>query len=63
MNWLLAKAREVKTFAEYLGGVVDFIPSTRARIDSPLWGFWWAFLILIIIAFCGQSTKFIYIDF
>ncbi len=54
----------LKHASEYLGGERDSPP---ARFPLPpgslLWGLWWAGLTGLIILFCGQSSKFIYIDF
>jgi hypothetical protein len=53
-----------KQLLEYLGGVVD-TPPNRFPIgpDSVWWGLWWGLLLVVIMIFCGQSSKFIYIDF
>lgn len=50
---------------EYAGGVLEDPPlKWMAWMKSPLWwGIWWAVLLLLIVAFSGQSSKFIYIDF
>jgi hypothetical protein len=57
LNWL-------KHLAEYVGGVLDEPPpGLRLRLGSPFWGLWWGVLALLIALFCGQSSKFIYIDF
>jgi hypothetical protein len=49
---------------EYLGGSGDRPPSGLAVTYHPLlWGVWWGLLSLVIYVFCGQSSKFIYIDF
>jgi hypothetical protein len=59
---LIGKAKSV---LEYLGGVRDEPPFESLRwMQGPLWwGVWWAVFILLIAAFSGQSSKFIYIDF
>jgi hypothetical protein len=56
---------KVKHFVEYISGQVDQPPANfrSIAVASPLWGFWWAFLSFLIFTFCGQSSKFIYIDF
>ena len=56
---------ELKSGLEYIGGVIDDPPPRWAGwMRSPwLWGFCWAALTLLILAFSGQTTKFIYIDF
>jgi hypothetical protein len=55
----------VKQFLEYLGGERDQPPP---GFSVPLsnwlfWGLWWGALSVLIFLFCGQSSKFIYIDF
>jgi hypothetical protein len=55
----------VKAAFEYMGGVSeDLALPSLSWMKSPLWwGAWWAVLVLLIVAFSGQSSKFIYIDF
>lgn len=54
----------LKHAAEYLGGERDDCPAgLPLALGSPLWGLWWGALAGMIALFCGQSTKFIYIDF
>lgn len=54
----------MKDACEYVGGVLDAPPAgLRLPTHSPLWGVWWAVLACLILLFCGQSSKFIYIDF
>ena len=49
---------------EYLGGSRDNPPAGFLSVANPLfWGVWWGVLCLVIYVFCGQSSKFIYIDF
>lgn len=49
---------------EYLGGSRDEAPrGFPVPLASPLWGFWWGVLLALIVFFCGQTSKFIYIDF
>ncbi len=54
----------LKHLCEYIGGERDNAP-TGFTLDlrSPLWGIWWGILACLIFVFCGQSSKFIYIDF
>ena len=53
-----------KHFLEYLGGVVDAPPpGVNIGLNSLWWGLWWGVLLMAIVMFCGQSSKFIYIDF
>lgn len=54
----------LKRLCEYLGGEADEPPAGfPLPLRSPLWGLWWGLLAGAIAAFCGQSSKFIYIDF
>jgi hypothetical protein len=54
----------LKHTAEYLGGERDSPPTGfPLSLETPLWGLWWGGLTALIILFCGQSSKFIYIDF
>ena len=44
------------------------LPFSYRRIPgwmrSPvLWGLWWGVLILLMLAFSGQTSKFLYVDF
>lgn len=56
---------ELKSGLEYLGGVTEDLPEAWPDwLRRPLWwGIWWAALILLILTFSGQTSKFIYIDF
>lgn len=58
---------ETKAVLEYLGGVTEQFPSQLPWLgwmQSPVWwGIWWGALILLTLFFCGQTSKFIYIDF
>jgi hypothetical protein len=54
----------LKHFFEWMGGAIDQPPNGITFKSSHwLWGVWWALLLVIINVFCGQSSKFIYIDF
>ena len=54
----------LKRACEYVGGERDDPPpGVPVSIRSPYWGLGWGILALLIAAFCGQSSKFIYIDF
>ena len=56
--------RWLKHLLEYLGGAEDMPPAgCSMELRSPWWGIWWGLLICAIIAFGGQSSKFIYVDF
>jgi hypothetical protein len=60
MNWIVF----LKQLLEYVGGERDNSPSKfLPDVRSPLWGLWWGLLGCLIVLFCGQSSKFIYIDF
>jgi hypothetical protein len=59
---------------DYFNGSTDGVSkSTQDRLpvwllrlislNSLLWPLWWGILLGIILLFCGQSSKFIYIDF
>ncbi len=49
---------------EYLGGECDDPPAFLAgRFNWAARAVVWAVAIFLIYAFCGQSSKFIYIDF
>jgi hypothetical protein len=61
MDWPNSHLKQ--TF-EYLGGERDDKPPYLPfPLTSPLWGIWWGILLVVILVFCGQSSKFIYIDF
>jgi hypothetical protein len=51
-----------KHFFDYIGGSEEEPP---AGIKLPVWwrGVWWGLLAGLILLFCGQTSKFIYIDF
>ena len=54
----------LKHLFEYLGGEKDNPPlGFPINTYSVFWGFWWGILSIVILMFCGQSSKFIYIDF
>jgi hypothetical protein len=60
----MSRIQWLKHAAEYVGGERDEPPpGLQLPLGSPVWGLWWGVLALVIAAFCGQSTKFIYIDF
>jgi hypothetical protein len=53
-----------KTLLEYLEGAADAPPEgVRLPLSSPWWGVLWGVLVCVILLFCGQTSKFIYIDF
>ncbi|HVS53311.1 MAG TPA: hypothetical protein VHD62_13220 [Opitutaceae bacterium] len=53
-----------KAFCEYLEGCTSEPPPGVGKLASG-WarGLWWGVLLGAIILFCGQTSKFIYIDF
>ena len=54
----------IKAILEYLSGLGDEAPLRLPVWMAPwIWGVWWSVLALLIVMFCGQSSKFIYIDF
>jgi len=54
----------IKGLCEYLGGQRDDPPGgIPIQLSSALWGLWWGVLGCVVAVFCGQSSKFIYIDF
>lgn len=60
----LVRLTRFKRAMEYLGGAQDeFAGRLPGLANWPFWGLWWAVLALLIYIFCGQSSKFIYIDF
>ena len=60
----MAVLRWCKACCEYLGGCRDAPPAGLPLTPhSVLWGLWWGLLATLVLVFCGQSSKFIYIDF
>ncbi len=58
---LLHRFKEV---CEYLEGAREEAPRELAILSSPLArACWWGLLAGVILLFCGQTSKFIYIDF
>jgi hypothetical protein len=54
----------LKAICEYMGGSREQLPPRAAAWCSPwLRGLWWALVAAAILLFCGQTSKFIYIDF
>ncbi|HEV2214478.1 MAG TPA: hypothetical protein VGR64_04240 [Terracidiphilus sp.] len=55
----------------HLHQIVTFLSGARDTVPAPLRGplglalrcFAWAFLLLLIYAFCGQTNNFIYVIF
>ena len=55
--------KKIRDVIDYLNGATDHSEVLPLPVDSPLWGVFWAILLVLILAFSGQSSKFIYIDF
>ncbi len=54
----------VKWICEYLEGAREEPPPPMEWLSSGLVrGLWWGLLAGAILLFCGQTSKFIYIDF
>ena len=66
-NWISDVSnllRWLKHLFDYLGGSREEPPANIPFLVSPWWlGLWWGLLIGVILLFCGQTSKFIYIDF
>jgi hypothetical protein len=53
-----------KSICEFLQGSNECAPSPFRNLPAPvLRGIWWGLLAGAILLFCGQTSKFIYIDF
>jgi len=63
MARLKSAAARFKHCAEYVSGSRDSCDAAMPWLSSIFWGVWWGFLLYTIIMFCGQTSKFIYIDF
>jgi hypothetical protein len=60
MNWFTW----FKAFCEYLEGCGSEPPPGAEKLASGwMRGLWWGVLLGAVILFCGQTSKFIYIDF
>jgi hypothetical protein len=55
----------LKRVLDYLSGAADDPASDSAQfLTSPIFlGIWWGALIILVVLFSGQTSKFIYIDF
>ncbi|PYQ72258.1 MAG: hypothetical protein DMG01_24410 [Acidobacteria bacterium] len=61
---LMNRLAWIKSLADYLGGAEDLPPAGLSLpASSSWWGLWWGALTIVIVLFCGQASKFIYIDF
>jgi hypothetical protein len=60
----MSSVQAVKAWLEYLGGVGEHEPvGWPSRWSWLLMGIWWSVALIGITCFCGQTSKFIYIDF
>ncbi|HEY3863525.1 MAG TPA: hypothetical protein VGO59_16735 [Verrucomicrobiae bacterium] len=60
---LAAAGQWVIDALDYMGGSRSE-PPPGFPLRGPLWrGLWWGILAGAILLFCGQTSKFIYIDF
>jgi hypothetical protein len=55
--------KHLMAWLEQLGGSRDVTPGDWSALRLALWGLWWGVLIVMIMVFGGQTSKFIYIDF
>lgn len=54
---------QLRITLEYIGGSTDIAPEfLRGRVDTAVRCAVWIGAILLIYAFCGQSSKFIYLS-
>lgn len=53
----------LKAMLEYLGGAAEAPPDGSRPLSPLALGLFWGLLICAILAFSGQASKFIYIDF
>lgn len=54
----------LKEFCEYFGGCgTPPPPGVEKFAGGWVRGVWWGVLLGVVILFCGQTSKFIYIDF
>jgi len=53
----------LKDLLEYVGGSADTPPEGFRPLSPVALGLYWGLLICAILAFSGQASKFIYIDF
>jgi len=59
-RWL----QSVKAICDYAAGAGDEAPDGWPAMPMTwAWAMWWGALTLVIVLFCGQASKFIYIDF
>jgi len=60
MNWF----KQLLYWLEFMGGEVDEPPPGFPKSGGwILLAIWWGVMICAIAVFCGQTSKFIYIDF
>ncbi len=60
----MKRLSQFMALCEYLEGMREDPPPGCKLLDSPvLRACWWGILVGAILLFCGQTSKFIYIDF
>lgn len=56
--------QQLRAWIEYWGGQRDQPPGwDRTLCHGLLTALWWTILASLIALFCGQTSKFIYVDF
>ncbi len=61
---IATKPGVLKRLLEHANGCTDWWgDARRSTLPGWIWGLWWTFLLVVIALTCGQSSKFIYIDF
>ena len=61
MKRITSRMRE---WLDYLGGIASSPPVAAGRLAITVGlALWWTVLAGVIALFCGQTSKFIYIDF
>lgn len=64
VSQIACKLAWIKNFFDYLSASREEPPPGAEFLASPIWlGIGWGILIGLILLFCGQTSKFIYIDF
>lgn len=54
----------MREWLDYLGGIASSPPMAAGRLATTVGlALWWTVLAGVIALFCGQTSKFIYIDF
>ena len=64
MTRLTAALTWLKHLFEFMGGEREHGPNGfPLDTKSVFWGIWWGAMAGVVFIFCGQASKFIYIDF